>query len=142
MKPRKTSTTNRNLTYQQVIDKLPAKRRMVYDVIVNNKQGITSKRICSLSGLSINTVSGRCTELQNLGLICSVGTYRDVISNAPCTLWSSVVNPITFEMANNETSISKKRYRKVKKIIDAYNKLLIDGELLEHEIIIKMSKLI
>lgn len=63
----------RNATYQMIKPKLPEKRQRVYEIIIQNPNGITRKGIAKALGWAINCVTGRVTELKYAGLIIEDG---------------------------------------------------------------------
>jgi len=60
---------NQQSAWQTIQESLPEKRRIVFECILAHPEGITANRICELTGLPINTVSGRLTELSGLNTV-------------------------------------------------------------------------
>lgn len=63
-----------------------AKQKTVYAVILD-KGMATNRMIAKHLGWDINRVTGRVTELVNLGKITANGTYLDKETNRTVTLW-------------------------------------------------------
>jgi len=63
----------RNANFQMIKKELPEKRLLVYEVIIQNPNGITRKGIAKALGWAINCVTGRVTELKQAGLIVEDG---------------------------------------------------------------------
>ena len=61
--------------YNQIIDSIGGKRREVLQVIID-KAGVTRQDIAATLGWPINAVTGRVTELLELGAIDEVGIDR------------------------------------------------------------------
>lgn len=55
----------RNATFHMIQKTLPEKRRLVYEVILENPGGVTRKQIAKILGWPINCVTGRVTELRD-----------------------------------------------------------------------------
>jgi len=58
----------RNATFHMIKPDLPEKRRMVYEVILEN-HSITRKKIAKILGWPINCVTGRVKELLDANLV-------------------------------------------------------------------------
>ena len=65
---------------------LSAKRQTVYNVIAYLTPA-TNRNIAKHLGWDINRVTGRVTELVNLGMVTSDGTHKDKETNRTVTLW-------------------------------------------------------
>lgn len=63
------SIDNRNESFQGVVDRLPQRRKEVYELIKSNPN-ITIQEASEKLGKPINEVSGRFTELKENFLIC------------------------------------------------------------------------
>ena len=66
------SITNRNISYFQIVDKLPQKRKTIFELIKRHEP-CTAWELCSQSMLPVNEVSGRITELKRLFLVVECG---------------------------------------------------------------------
>ena len=64
------------------------KRKTVYNILVKGKA--TNRMIAGDLGWDINRVTGRVTELVNLKLITSNGTYKDRETDRTVTLWKCI----------------------------------------------------
>ena len=71
---------------KQLKPTLSAKRKEVYNVITHLKTA-TNRNIAKHLGWDINRVTGRVTELVNLGMVTSDGTHKDKETNRTVTLW-------------------------------------------------------
>lgn len=65
---------------------LSAKRQTVYNVIAYLTPA-TNRKIAKHLGWDINRVTGRVTELVNLGMVTADGTYKDKETNRTVTVW-------------------------------------------------------
>lgn len=65
--------------YGKIIEKLPTKRRQVFDTILNASNGLTLEQIADRLGTLPYKISGRITELKESGLVVPVrkGTTAD-----------------------------------------------------------------
>ena len=68
---------------------LDGKRKTVYDVI-KTKGKATNRMIAKNLGWDINRVTGRVTELVNLGMVTTDGTTYDSDTNRTVTLWKTL----------------------------------------------------
>ena len=68
---------------------LSTKRKEVYNVI-NYLKPATNRNIAKHLGWDINRVTGRVTELVNLGMVTADGTYKDKETNRTVTLWKAL----------------------------------------------------
>ena len=65
------------------------KQKTVYGVI--KKLDIpTNRNIAKELGWEINRVTGRVTELVNLGMVTTDGTHKDKQTNRTVTLWKAL----------------------------------------------------
>ena len=65
------------------------KQKTVYGVI--KKLDIpTNRNIAKDLGWEINRVTGRVTELVNLGMVTAEGTHKDKQTNRTVTLWKAL----------------------------------------------------
>jgi len=74
---------------KQLKPTLSTKRQAVYNVIKYLKPA-TNRNIAKHLQWDINRVTGRVTELVNLGMVTSNGTYKDKQTNRTVTLWEVV----------------------------------------------------
>lgn len=65
------------------------RQKSVYDVL-KNKGMATNRMIARQLGWDINRVTGRVTELVNLGMVTTNGTYQDKETNRTVTLWKAL----------------------------------------------------
>ena len=75
-------------SYKQLIESKTIGRKQVkvYKTIKSLGQA-TNRMIANDLGWDINRVTGRVTELVNLGLVTTSGTYKDTETNRTVTLW-------------------------------------------------------
>jgi predicted HTH transcriptional regulator len=66
-----------------------SKRQTVHNVIKYLKPA-TNRNIAKHLGWDINRVTGRVTELVNLGKVKSNGTHKDNETNRTVTVWESI----------------------------------------------------
>lgn len=83
----------RNATYQMIKPHLPECRQRVYEIILQHPEGICNKQIAVEWGVPINSVTGRVTELREVGLVIACGTkavpdHRGRMH--PNTLWRAL----------------------------------------------------
>lgn len=71
---------------KQLEPTVSGKRKQVYNVIKSKGQA-TNRMIAQELGWDINRVTGRVTELVNLGMVATVGTHFDTDTNRTVTLW-------------------------------------------------------
>jgi len=62
------------------------KQKKVYKTIKSLGQA-TNRMIANDLGWDINRVTGRVTELVNLGMVSDSGTFKDMETNRTVTLW-------------------------------------------------------
>ena len=81
------SATSRQ-SYKQLIESktIGRKQAKVYKTIKSLGQA-TNRMVANDLGWDINRVTGRVTELVNLGLVTDSGTYKDRETNRTVTLW-------------------------------------------------------
>ena len=65
------------------------KQQTVYGAIKTTVPA-TNRMIAKALGWDINRVTGRVTELVNLGMVTSNGTYKDKQTNRTVTLWKAL----------------------------------------------------
>ena len=68
---------------------LDGKRKTVYDII-KIKGKATNRMIAKALAWDINRVTGRVTELVNLGMVTAEGTHKDKQTNRTVTLWKAL----------------------------------------------------
>lgn len=90
------STANRNLAYQNILDKLPEKRKMIYNIVANNN-GITSQEISDKYNLPINQVVGRVYELKERFLIKECGSLDNHITQTKNTRYKALESELEHE---------------------------------------------
>jgi hypothetical protein len=71
---------------KQLKPTVASKRETVYNVIKYFKPA-TNRNIAKHLGWEINRVTGRVTELVNLGKVIADGTHKDVTTNRTVTVW-------------------------------------------------------
>lgn len=131
------SVVNRNTSYFMVKPQLSAARQKVFDCISGaGEKGITAKYVSFHLGLPINQVVGRITELRQSGRIKAVGSVV-AVSGKPNTLYAASIAEV-----DPMAPVNLKKYKKIDHIIKEYNKLAAKGDLLHHEIIENLTKLI
>ena len=127
------STINRNAAYHSIVDKLPEKRKLIFELIKENKQ-CTAQELSEKYLLPINEITGRITELKDFCLIVEIDSKDN--------RWTGCKNT-TYQVIQTEDErinlINKKfvQYRDAKdKLINDYNLHLSDisKELLNKEI--------
>ena len=72
-----------------MIPTIGMKQQTVYGEI-KAKGKVTNRMIAKSLGWDINRVTGRVTELVNLGMVTSNGTYKDKQTNRTVTLWEAL----------------------------------------------------
>ena len=65
------------------------KQREVHTAIKNTVPA-TNRMIAKSLGWDINRVTGRVTELVNLGMVTSNGTHKDKQTNRTVTVWKAL----------------------------------------------------
>ena len=117
------STKNRNAAYFSIIEKLSKKRKLIFQLIGENKE-ITAQELAEKYMLPINEVTGRITELKDMCLIVEFGSKENRWTN---------YNNTSYQVIKNENEridlINKKfvEYRNAKdKLINDYNLKLSD----------------
>jgi len=68
---------------------IDGKRKTVYDILTL-KGSATNRMIAKALGWDINRVTGRVTELVNLGLVTADNTTYDSDTNRTVTLWKAL----------------------------------------------------
>jgi|TARA_Y100000385_G_C12627006_1_gene439537 predicted transcriptional regulator len=67
---------------------IAGKRKTVYNILLKSKS--TNRMIAKQLGWDINRVTGRVTELVNLGMVIAEGTKYDNDTNRTVTLWKAL----------------------------------------------------
>tara|TARA_R100000030_G_scaffold100177_1_gene92635 strand:+ start:381 stop:641 length:261 start_codon:yes stop_codon:yes gene_type:complete len=75
-------------SYKKLVDSgtIGNKQKKVYKTIKSLGQA-TNRMIANDLGWDINRVTGRVTELVNLGMVSDSGTFKDMETNRTVTLW-------------------------------------------------------
>ena len=68
---------------------IKGKRKTVYDIL-KSKGSATNRMIAQSLSWDINRVTGRITELVNLGMVTASGTHLDTETNRTVTLWKAL----------------------------------------------------
>tara|TARA_R100000781_G_scaffold85312_1_gene52568 strand:+ start:156 stop:332 length:177 start_codon:yes stop_codon:yes gene_type:complete len=58
--------------------------------VIKTKGKVTNRMIAKDLGWDINRVTGRVTELVNLGMVTANGTKKDKQTNRTVTLWEAI----------------------------------------------------
>lgn len=107
---------NRNESYFKIIDNLPQKRQLIYQII-KEIQPCTLSEIQEKYLIPPNEISGRITELKNAFLISETGSKKNRWTGHKNTIYSAVVDLNTrIDLINLEYS----------KLIESKDKLLND----------------
>ena len=76
---------------KQLKPKIGKRRQDVYNAIIHLNNSIhiaaTNRMIAKHLGWDINRVTGRVTELVNLGMVTTNGTHKDLNTNRTVTVW-------------------------------------------------------
>ncbi|CAL2091830.1 conserved hypothetical protein [Tenacibaculum sp. 190524A05c] len=80
-----TAINNRNEAFFSIIEKLPAKRQLVLELIKENVQ-ITAQDLSEKYGKPINEITGRITELKKCFLVVECGHKFNRFTNYKNTL--------------------------------------------------------
>ena len=75
-------------SYKKLVDSgtIGNKQKKVYKTIKSLGQA-TNRMLANDLGWDINRVTGRVTELVNLGMVSDSGTFKDMETNRTVTLW-------------------------------------------------------
>ena len=84
-----TSIQNRNTSYRNIINKIPNKRKQIYEIILKYN-GITAQEISNLYRLPINQITGRITELKDMCFIKEGKLHVNHESGNYCTSYVAV----------------------------------------------------
>lgn len=83
------SIKNRNRAYFNIIEKLPQKKQLIYQIICEEKK-VSAWQISIKYMLPINEVVGRITELKERCLIEENGSFENVNSRQKNTAYSAI----------------------------------------------------
>ena len=112
------TTQNRNRTYSLIVDNLPAKRRQIYQLILQeypcSPQELLQKYSESLKNISRN-VAMRFTELREYGYIVEYGTYINDTGHS-CARYRPTSKEERIEIIN----------KKYQELVDKKDKLVSD----------------
>lgn len=85
------SIKNRNQSFREIREQLPAKRRMVLNAI-KHSPGITAWNLAERMGVPINEVTGRIRELKDAFLIEEAGEALNLYTYRNNTTYRAVAN--------------------------------------------------
>lgn len=80
------SEITRNLSFEEIIEKLPEKRKAVYQTIKNYKYPISNERISDILNVPLHYVTPRTGELRDMELIEVTG-YGISSTGKKVALW-------------------------------------------------------
>lgn len=90
---KKIRTTQVN-SLKQLKPKIKSRRQTIYDAIKHLTSTVhipvTNRMIAKHLGWDINRVTGRVTELVDLGKVKSNGTHKDLQTNRTVTVWEAL----------------------------------------------------
>jgi DNA-binding Lrp family transcriptional regulator len=110
-----TTILNRNTAFKEIQDKLPKRRKYIYELI--QAIGIVSpQEICEKYSFKSNEISPRFTELRNSGYIKIVGSRLSKRSNKYNAVYRITTEEERIEIIN----------KKYQELIDQKNKLIND----------------
>ncbi len=72
--------------FQSIRDILTKREQQVFDIIQLNTNGITAEEVADIMGVSVNTISGRCSRLKFIGRIRKNGTRSTRSGNRAAVL--------------------------------------------------------
>ena len=72
--------------YNKIKPELSGKRRAVYEMFCQHKEGATRQEIARWYNVAINSVCGRVNELIARGFLIEVGSKKDVISGCSTSI--------------------------------------------------------
>lgn len=93
------SIKHRNETYENIMDKLPEARRMVYETIYDLGRAKLSD-VCFNLNKTKNEVSGRITELKFFGLVKEIDVAISNRSNNKVTVYTCTTSTERIEIVN------------------------------------------
>lgn len=127
------SIKNRNAAFHSIVEKLPDNRRLIFELIQENKQ-ITAQEIAEKYRKPINEITGRITELKNYCFVVEVGSKENRFTNKKNTIYQVI------QSEDERINLINKRYVELRdtkdSLINDYNLNLskISKELLKKEI--------
>lgn len=127
------SITNRNAAFHSIIEKLPENRRLIFELIQENKQ-ITAQEISEKYQKPINEITGRITELKNYCFIVEAGSRENRFTSKQNTIYQVI------QSEDERINLINKRFVELRdtkdSLINDYNLNLskISKELLKKEI--------
>tara|TARA_R100001369_G_C3207966_1_gene147307 strand:+ start:17 stop:463 length:447 start_codon:yes stop_codon:yes gene_type:complete len=111
------SIENRNKTYRNIVNRIPAKRKRIYEIIVMHDQGITAQQISERYNIPINQITGRITELKDMCFIKEDQLQFNHSTGNHCTSYKAITD-------NNEfLNLTNNKYTK---LTDKKNALISD----------------
>lgn len=81
------SEQNRNEAFRSIIDRLPEKRALIYNLFSSYQSGVTTQRLSDDFNIRINEITGRINELKELCLIKEVGSNVNIRTNNKNTMY-------------------------------------------------------
>ena len=72
--------------YKKIKPELSGKRRAVYEMFCQHKEGATRQEISRWHNVAINSVCGRVNELMELGYLVEIGSKKDAISGCSTSI--------------------------------------------------------
>ena len=72
--------------YKKIKPELSGKRRAIYEMFCEHKEGATRQEISRRYNIAINSVCGRVNELMELGYLVEIGSKKDVISGCSTSI--------------------------------------------------------
>lgn len=125
------ATNNRNRAFVNLIEKLPAKRQLVYSLIKENEP-CTLEDLCNKYGLEKN-VSGRFTELKSSCLIKEFGSKINEATNNQNTFYKTVTSDERIDLINlNYGELIEKKDALINDYnlgVSSFSRVLLDKEL-------------
>ena len=115
------ATQNRNKVYYEILENLPKKRKLIFNIIKENK-GISTQEINKNYNWKVNEISGRITELEKMCLISAVGSSKNSTTNKSNTIYVAIKDLSTITNMRNE---------RAQELIDENNSLINDFILLK-----------
>tara|TARA_R100001369_G_scaffold80222_1_gene110483 strand:- start:1872 stop:2318 length:447 start_codon:yes stop_codon:yes gene_type:complete len=99
------SIENRNKTYKNIVNRIPAKRKRIYEIIVLHTQGITAHQISERYNIPINQITGRITELKEMCFIKEDQLQFNHITGNHCTSYKAITDNNEFLVLTNNKYI-------------------------------------
>ena len=141
-----TSITNRNTAYHSILDNLPEKRKLIFELIKENGQ-CTAQELSEKYLLPINEITGRITELKDMCLIVEFGSKENRWTKQNNTSYQVIqkederidlinkkfveyrdakdklINDFNLNLSNTSKSLIKNEIRKIQKKINYLEKI-------------------